>query len=238
MNIYFGTAIKHLTNIDVLKSPCGRVFKNISGQLAYFEIHRPLLGFVLSVVMEFANLFFTAIAFAFITKPLPINERYITHMVTNPTRIITLIVSITIATFCFLDYCDITSNINKERKLQAQEIQLINALGGLQTFNRLPIIHDVEDENDLQNLEPSDVGHQPITRGFLPDGRFFIALQIQERLPHQQQPVITTLCTNIEKTRWKVLGHQKSAIGRGNFTQKITNLTHLVQRVHATHELV
>lgn len=230
MNVYFTNLGHHLMNINLSRSPCGRELNYITPRLAALKLQSPKLGWLVEKIIELVTIVFMVI----ITYIL---DAYCKSFIA---KIPPLACGYTLAAITVFIIDQFISNpCSQEKELQKNENDLIKVLGGLQAFNQLPIIKDIEDEDDLQHLESSDVNYQSITRGFLPDGRFFVALQVQERRLPQPQPVMTILCqSNLKGKNWKVLGHQRSAIGRGDFWRKEFNIRLLIARIHPTHKLI
>ncbi len=239
MNIVFGGAVRYFTGINIRYSPCGREL-GFMGQLASLQRQSPILKEVVEIALSIffgsTILMSMGISDLILKYQVTTNFSNLTSYLVNELFFLTLrILPIIIGVWALASFF-------KEEELQREERDLVNDLGGRFVFVQLPEVDDIENEKDLRHLEPSDVRHQPITRGCLADGRFFLALQVQEKQPHQQQPVMTVLCQTDSllpwRKRWTVLGHQKKVLGRGWFHLQSLNLRRLLRRVHPTHELV
>lgn len=241
MHMVFAGAIYYLIDTDVRYSPCGREL-DLGDQLANLGYQYPkTINKIVTVVLTcFSLLMLASACYVGFTHKVTLNlSTLVSDMVNELCFMVFIYLPVFISSMSLCNW------INAIR-LQKEESELIGALGGQAAFDHLPSIYDIKDEKELCHLEPSDVRHQPITKGFLADGRFFLALQIQERLPHQQLPVMTILCQKkwtilnfLNRGKlWEVLGHQKVALGRGHFIHNIDNLQILILRTHFTHELV
>lgn len=236
MDISFAGAVRYFTGIDVKHSPCGRKLGFI-GQLAYLGNRSRTLDKVISIAMlSFGVCMHVSSWYLIFKYKVSINFSNLASSVVNELFFLVIrMLPAMIGAVSFVKWW-------VEREWQSDEKYLIRNLGGQAAFNQLPEINNVEDEKELRHLEPSDVHRQPITKGVLADGRFFLTLHIQEKQLHQQQPVMTTLCQKkwfyCSPMLWTVLGHQKIALERGWFTGKLDNLRKLISGTHPTHELV
>lgn len=242
MHVVFAGAIYYLTDTDVRYSPCGREL-GVGGQLVNLGYQYPkTINKIVTVVLTcFSSLTLISACYVSFTHKVSLNPSTLVSDMVNELCFMALIYLPV-----FMSSMSLFNWTNAIR-LQKEENELIGVLGGQGAFHHLPSIHDIKDEKELRHLEPSDIHHQPITKGFLGDGRFFLALRIQEKLPlNQQSPVMTILCQKKwtilnflnPGNQWEVLGHQKVALGRGHFIHTITNLQSLISRTHFTHELV